>query len=125
MKKFKPIFLYRSSDGERYTQQFNGKYSMDESKMNPKYEYNYETLIFNGFVDSDKWYKITGEDRNALVETALKIRKDAVTFFNQELDKHDPISKFAEMNKKDVIKAAKESAKRFFEVLSKNNEKTK
>jgi hypothetical protein len=47
-----PIFLYRSSDGERFTRQANGKYSMDNSRMEPKYEYPLEVLSSPDFVDS-------------------------------------------------------------------------
>lgn len=47
-----PKYLYRHSDGMRYTRQKNGLYSMDKSMMHKKYEYDYETLIKNKFVDS-------------------------------------------------------------------------
>lgn len=47
-----PTFLYRDDDGERFTLNSNGKYTMDSSKMNPKYEYNYDCLMSFGFVDS-------------------------------------------------------------------------
>ena len=47
-----PKYLYRKDDGERFTKQINDKYTMDNSMMHKKYEYSYETLIKNGFVDS-------------------------------------------------------------------------
>ena len=47
-----PKYLYRTDDGERFTRQPNGKYSMDSSMMNPKYEYTYERLINYCCVDS-------------------------------------------------------------------------
>ncbi len=47
-----PKYLYRRDDGERFTLQDNGKYTMDTSNMQPKYEYPYELLIRNGFKDS-------------------------------------------------------------------------
>lgn len=44
-----PIHLFRRDDGERFTHNGKGIYTMDSSKMRPKYEYPYELLIRNGF----------------------------------------------------------------------------
>ena len=46
-----PMFLFRKDDGIRFTRQYNGKYTMDKSEMNPKYEYTYQRLINDGFVN--------------------------------------------------------------------------
>lgn len=45
------MFLFRKDDGFRFTRQSNGKYTMDKSEMNPKYQYSYEKLIKDGFVN--------------------------------------------------------------------------
>lgn len=60
-----PQFLFRPIDSERWTLQRNGNYTMDSSKMIPKYEETYETLISHGFtinshsimdkIESEKW----------------------------------------------------------------------
>lgn len=46
MKRSK--YLFRD-DGERFTLQANGKYTMDNSAMNPKYEYPFDVLVSYGF----------------------------------------------------------------------------
>jgi hypothetical protein len=51
MKTKKPEYLYRYDDGIRFTRQANGKYTMDISVMQPKYEYSYNTMMIHGFVD--------------------------------------------------------------------------
>jgi hypothetical protein len=43
MKTKQPKYLYRD-DGERFTRQANGKYTLDSSRMAKKYEYSYEVL---------------------------------------------------------------------------------
>lgn len=40
-----PKYLYRQSDGERFTKNEDGTYSMDSSMMGTPYTYNYETLM--------------------------------------------------------------------------------
>jgi hypothetical protein len=61
----KPIFLYRKDDGERFTKQSNGKYTMDSSQMNPKYEFTYKRLIDRCCVDSlDKCVIIEYKSQN-------------------------------------------------------------
>ena len=47
-----PQYLYRNSDGERFTCQPDGKYTMDASKMYYPYRYTYDTLIGYGFRES-------------------------------------------------------------------------
>ena len=47
-----PKYLYRSSDGQRFSLQPNGKYTMDDSQMVPKYEYPPAALPAPDFVDS-------------------------------------------------------------------------
>ena len=45
-----PSHLYRRDDGERFTRQTNGKYTMDKTMMiHDPYEYPYELLMRNGF----------------------------------------------------------------------------
>ena len=41
-------YIYRIDDGERWTRQPNGKYTMDKSRMFQKYEYTYEELMSRG-----------------------------------------------------------------------------
>lgn len=45
-------FLYRKDDGERFTKQSDGKYTMDNSEMGEKYRYTYASLKSHGFVDT-------------------------------------------------------------------------
>jgi len=47
----KPKYLFRD-DGQRFTLQSNGKYTMDESAMEPKYEYSFEILASYGFTET-------------------------------------------------------------------------
>ena len=44
-----PQYLYRNSDGERFTCQPNGEYTMDSSEMYHPHQYSYEILISYGF----------------------------------------------------------------------------
>jgi hypothetical protein len=48
----KPKYLYRSDDGERFTRQRDGYYTMDNSQMYRKYRYSHSILKKNGFVNS-------------------------------------------------------------------------
>ena len=45
----KPKYIYRKSDGIRFTLQENGRYTMDESEMVPKSEYGLEALTGPSF----------------------------------------------------------------------------
>jgi len=45
-------YLYRKDDGERFTRQSDGKYTMDKSRMDIPYRYSYASLKSHGFVDS-------------------------------------------------------------------------
>jgi len=45
-------YLYRKDDGERFTKQSDGKYTMDNSEMYMKYRYTYASLKSHGFVES-------------------------------------------------------------------------
>jgi hypothetical protein len=47
-----PKYLYRRSDKARFTLQENGKYTMDDCRMVPKYEYSYKRLMHSNFVES-------------------------------------------------------------------------
>lgn len=49
----KPKYIFRIDDGFRFTLQDNGKYTMDRSKMNPKYEYDLQALS-NVYFTTDK-----------------------------------------------------------------------
>lgn len=42
-----PKYLYRREDGERFTLQNDGKYTMDSSEMHKPYRYTYERLVHN------------------------------------------------------------------------------
>jgi hypothetical protein len=53
-KMKKPKYIYRKDDGFRFTRQKNGKYTMDKSLMNPKYEYEYFVLSGSNFVTNKK-----------------------------------------------------------------------
>ncbi len=50
----RPKYLYRKCDGGRFTINQNGRYSMDDSIMNPPPQYTYTALIALGFVKSLK-----------------------------------------------------------------------
>jgi len=45
-----PKYLFRDSDGERYSLNEDGEtYSMDSSMMYDKYKYKFELLMYYGF----------------------------------------------------------------------------
>ena len=47
-----PQYLYRNDDGERFTLQDDGKYTMDSSNMYYAYRYTYKVLVSCGFKES-------------------------------------------------------------------------
>ena len=47
-----PQYLYRNDDGERFTLQDDGLYTMDSSMMYEPYGYSYKSLISYGFKES-------------------------------------------------------------------------
>ena len=58
-------YLYRKDDGERFTKQSDGKYTMDKSMMGEKYRYTYASLKSHGFVDSlDECVIVNHEDHH-------------------------------------------------------------
>ena len=46
-----PKYLYRTSDGYRFTRQPDGTYTMDKSRMGRKWKYSYNSLKLLGFVE--------------------------------------------------------------------------
>lgn len=48
----KPKYLYRSSDGFRFTLRDDGRYSMDDTMMVPAYSWPIEVLKFPDFVEN-------------------------------------------------------------------------
>ena len=52
MKLHKPKYLYRSSDGFRFTLRDDGRYSMDATMMVPSYSWPIESLGHPDFVES-------------------------------------------------------------------------
>lgn len=69
-------YIYRIDDGERWTLQENGKYTMDSSRMFQKYEYTYKELMDrslfstqNDFIAkqldtlADQWNELTHEQK--------------------------------------------------------------
>lgn len=53
-----PKYLFRKSDGFRFTRQSNGKYTMDKTLMNPPGQWDFEALDNKCFVKSLKQCKI-------------------------------------------------------------------
>jgi hypothetical protein len=54
-------YIYRIDDGERWTLQENGKYTMDNSRMFQKYEYTYEELMNRGLFSTQSTEVSHGE----------------------------------------------------------------
>ena len=52
-----PKYLYRTSDGYRFTRQPDGTYTMDKSRMGRKWKYSYDRLHSLDFVEDLRGYE--------------------------------------------------------------------
>lgn len=67
-------YIYRKSDGARFTRQKDGKYTLDKSEMSEKYRYKYNALTGPSFVfsknliDKEDFYVYRGNDGHGDVD---------------------------------------------------------